>query len=40
MADSDKVRSANVALAIGNPFGVGQTVTEALSARLTVAMWN
>src|SRR5207237_1613604 len=26
-ADSDKVRVGDVALAVGNPFGVGQTVT-------------
>lgn len=30
MADSDKVQVGDVALAIGNPFGVGQTVTEGI----------
>ena len=30
MADSDKVQVGDVVLAIGNPFGVGQTVTEGI----------
>lgn len=30
MADSDKVQVGDVALAVGNPFGVGQTVTEGI----------
>ena len=30
MADSDKVQVGDMALAIGNPFGVGQTVTEGI----------
>jgi len=30
MADSDKVQVGDVALAIGNPFGVGQAVTEGI----------
>lgn len=30
MADSEKVQVGDVALAIGNPFGVGQTVTEGI----------
>jgi len=30
MADSDKVQVGDVALAIGNPFGVGQTVTKGI----------
>src|SRR3989449_11205033 len=30
MADSDKVQVGDVALAIGNPFGVGQTVTQGI----------
>src|SRR2546429_640362 len=30
MADSDKVEVGDVVLAIGNPFGVGQTVTEGI----------
>jgi serine protease Do len=30
MADSDKARVGDVVLAIGNPFGVGQTVTEGI----------
>jgi len=30
MADSDNVQVGDVALAIGNPFGVGQTVTEGI----------
>ena len=32
MADSDKVEVGDVVLAIGNPFGIGQTVTRASSA--------
>ncbi len=30
MADSDKVQVGDVVLAVGNPFGVGQTVTEGI----------
>jgi serine protease Do len=30
MADSDKVQVGDLALAIGNPFGVGQTVTQGI----------
>jgi serine protease Do len=30
MADSDKIQVGDVVLAIGNPFGVGQTVTEGI----------
>jgi serine protease Do len=30
MADSDKVQVGDVALAVGNPFGVGQTVTKGI----------
>lgn len=30
MADSEKVQVGDVALAVGNPFGVGQTVTEGI----------
>ena len=30
MADSDKVQVGDIVLAIGNPFGVGQTVTEGI----------
>ncbi|MGO8675621.1 MAG: DegQ family serine endoprotease [Limisphaerales bacterium] len=30
MADSDKVQVGDIVLAVGNPFGVGQTVTEGI----------
>jgi len=30
MADSDKIQVGDIVLAIGNPFGVGQTVTEGI----------
>jgi serine protease Do len=30
MADSDKIQVGDVVLAVGNPFGVGQTVTEGI----------
>ena len=30
MADSDKVEVGDVVLAVGNPFGVGQTVTKGI----------
>lgn len=30
IADSDKIRVGDIALAIGNPFGIGQTVTQGI----------
>jgi len=38
--DSDKVRVGDVALAIGNPFGVGQTVTSGIVSALARSTLN
>ena len=39
LGDSSKVEVGDIVLAIGNPFGVGQTVTRASSARRAAADW-
>ena len=39
MADSDKIEVGDVVLAIGNPFGIGQTVTTGIVSATGRGTW-